>query len=206
MGHRTRSPPGTLRQLLSEVDSLLVGPGLAEETSAQQLALHLLETQGPAFVIDALALTGLWNARELIAAHHGRMVITPHAGEMARLAGFTKAGVEADPLRIAQVAAERLGCVVVLKGPRTVVAWPDEQPFLFEGGNAGLATSGSGDVLAGLLAGLLARGLQPHAAACWAVFVHAQAGERLAERGGPVGFLARELTNEIPRLIHDLAQ
>ena len=195
---------GHIAALLPGVDSLLVGPGLVDEASAQQLTLRLLESHGPAVVIDAAALTGLWGAGELIAAHDGPIVITPHAGEMAHLSGFPKAEVDADPLRIAQMAAERLSCVVVLKGPRTVVAMQGEQPFVFDGGNAGLATSGSGDVLAGLLAGLLARGLEPAAAACWAVFVHAQAGARLAERSGPVGFLARELTTEIPRLIHDL--
>jgi ADP-dependent NAD(P)H-hydrate dehydratase len=191
--------------LLASVDAGLIGPGLMDEGSAQELAFDLLEsTIGPHFVIDAMALTGLWGAREVLQRHGDRVIITPHAGEMARLTGIPKDEITADPLRIARDAAGHLHCIVVLKGASTVIAQPGGPLYLHEGGVTGLATSGSGDVLAGVLAGLLARGTAPLAAALWSVYLHAQAGLCLSDRIGPLGFLARELPAEIPALMHSL--
>lgn len=191
--------------LLENVDAGLIGPGLMDESSAQELAFELLESNcGPYFVIDAMALTGLWSAGELLRRHRGRVIITPHAGEMASLTGLSKETVTADPVRIAREAAAHLDCTVVLKGATTVIARPDGALFLHEGGVTGLATSGSGDVLAGVLTGLLARGTEPLVAALWSVYLHAQAGRRLADRVGALGFLARELPAEIPQLMHSL--
>ena len=129
------------------------------------------------------------------------MILTPHAGEMAGLTGVSKAHVEADPLGAAREAAQALGAVVAVKGQRTFIAAPDGRGWRHEGHAVGLATSGSGDVLAGVIAGLLARDASPEQAALWGVFLHQQAGQRLSERVGPLGFLARELAGEIPGLL-----
>jgi len=128
-------------------------------------------------------------------------VVTPHAGEMARLLDRDKALIEADPLAAAREAAAGLKGVVVLKGSETLVVSPDGRAWLHRGGVVGLATSGSGDVLAGIVGGLMARGAPPLAAAAWGVCVHAEAGRRLSVRVGPTGFLARELLDEIAGLI-----
>jgi len=135
----------------------------------------------------------------------GRAVITPHAGEMAAVMGMEKEEVEADPLAVARRAAEELGAAVALKGPDTVIAAPDGRAYRYSGGRVGLATSGSGDVLAGLIAGLLARGAEPVAAAACGVWLHGEAGNALARRVGPIGFLARELPAEVPRLLARMA-
>ena len=95
----------------------------------------------------------------------------------------------------------RLQCIVVLKGSATVIAQPDGPTYLYKGGGVGLATSGSGDVLAGALVALLARGADPIEAAIWSVYLHGEAGRRLAKRIGPLGFLARELPAENPGLM-----
>lgn len=189
-------------ELLAKADVGLIGPGLMDESAAQELTRRVLDaSSGPGFVIDALALTGLWNERRTLARHRGRLVITPHAGEMARLSGQPIQTITADTERVAIDAARHLGCVVVLKGSTTVIASETGEAFVHEGAIAGLATSGSGDVLAGVIAGLMARGASATDAALWGVHLHAGAGRRLAERIGPLGYLARELLIEIPRLM-----
>jgi hydroxyethylthiazole kinase-like uncharacterized protein yjeF len=190
--------------LLDKADVGLIGPGLSDEASAQQLAHKLIESVSKSFVIDALALTGLWDQAALVARHRGRLVITPHPGEMAKLTGTSIEAVCADPLQTATDAAAHLQCIVVLKGATTVVAQPDGPAYVHEGDCIGLATSGSGDVLAGVLAALIARGAAPPHAAVWAVYLHAQAGIVLSGRIGPLGFLARELPAEIPGLMESL--
>ena len=191
--------------LLSEADVGLIGPGLADEAVAQDLAHRLLDSNGAArFVIDALSLTGLWSEAALVARHRGSLAITSHPGEMATLAGLPIEAVCADPLRVAADAAAHLQCLVVLKGATTVVAQPEGPAYVHDGDCVGLATSGSGDVLAGVLAALMARGAAPSVAAVWAVYLHARAGVALSERIGPLGFLARELPAEIPRLMESL--
>ena len=105
----------------------------------------------------------------------------------------------------ALASAEAWNAVVALKGARTVIASPQGTMWQHEGGNVGLAISGSGDTLAGIIAGLAARGAALEQAACWGVALHARAGERLAERMGVLGYLAREIPNEIPALLESIA-
>ena len=103
---------------------------------------------------------------------------------------------------LAEAAAARFGATVLLKQSETWIASPGEPLLHYPGGGPGLATGGSGDVLAGIIAGLLARGVAPRMAAAWGVWLHGEAGRRLARAQGPLGFLARELLAEIPALLH----
>ena len=193
---------GQLADALSRCDAVVIGPGMIDEEAAGALTCALLERPpGPAFVLDAAAMTGLWDRAEVVRRHAGRVVITPHAGEMAALSGAAKAEIEADPLAAARRAAARLQAVVAMKGAKTLIVSPEGQAWRYSGGTVGLATSGSGDVLTGVVAGLLARGASPVEAAVWGVFLHGEAGVRLAARIGPLGFLARELPDEIPALM-----
>jgi len=132
------------------------------------------------------------------------VLITPHAGEMAHLTGEDKDRVVADPERHARALAQAARLVVALKGAATHVATPDGRCWRHRRAVPGLATSGSGDVLAGLIAGLIARGAEPAQAAVWAVLLHARAGEALARRLGRLGYLARELAAEVPALLDRL--
>jgi NAD(P)H-hydrate repair Nnr-like enzyme with NAD(P)H-hydrate dehydratase domain len=126
------------------------------------------------------------------------------------LAGTAALRAGAGKLQIATGAARRAAlefrCVVALKGRETFIASPDGRAYVNRAGTIGLATSGSGDVLAGLIAGLVARGAEPLRAAAWGVYTHALAGERLSSRYGPLGLLARELPAEIPGVMHELSK
>ena len=133
-------------------------------------------------------------------------LLTPHAGEMAHLTGATKEAVSADPERHAREAALRWNAVVALKGATTYIATPDGDCWRHVGSQPGLGTSGSGDVLAGIIVGLMARGVPLAQAAVWGIALHAHAGRALAERLGPIGYLARELPAEIPILLDKLAR
>lgn len=185
-------------------DGLLIGPGLVEDGPTTKLAVELLEALPDAsFILDAAAICGLAPHAGDVCRHGERVVITPHAGEMAQLLDRSREAVEADPLDAALAAANLLHAVVVMKGAQTWIVGPQGARWLYEGGGVGLATSGSGDALAGIVVGLLARGLAPLAAALWGVFLHGEAGKRLAASIGPVGFLAREIPGEVPRLLRE---
>jgi hydroxyethylthiazole kinase-like uncharacterized protein yjeF len=133
------------------------------------------------------------------------VVITPHAGEMATLLGIPRRAVMADLVGSAREAASLLQAVVTLKCATTHIVSPQGDAWFFDEGNVGLATSGSGDTLAGIIVGLLARGASPLQAAIWGVYLHGEAGNRLSRTHGHVGFLARELLDAIPRIMADLA-
>lgn len=179
---------------LSGCDAILLGPGLIAD--GEPLAGAALEQVEQPVVLDAGALSGLAPGRG-----SAPRILTPHAGEMARLLDLSREAVEADPLAAARRAADRFGAVVAMKGASTHVVAPDGRAALYAGGGPGLGVSGSGDVLAGAIVGLLARGVEPFAATAWGVWLHGEAGRRLAERIGPLGFLARELPREIPALL-----
>jgi ADP-dependent NAD(P)H-hydrate dehydratase len=122
---------------------------------------------------------------------------------MARLLECEPEAVEADPLSAARQAAETFGAVALIKGQYSYIVDPGGRALRFEGGGVGLATSGSGDVLAGIVGGLCARGADPLTAALWGVYLHGEAGRRLAKKIGRIGFLARELLDEVPGLMED---
>jgi ADP-dependent NAD(P)H-hydrate dehydratase len=171
--------------LVPEADAVLIGPGLRPGPATDALVDVVLDGAKGAVVVDAGALGALGQRGEL------RMpaVATPNADELHLLADDVVA------------AARRLGCVVTCRDARTTVASPDGRTWIVDDGCVGLATSGSGDVAAGVIAGLCARGASPEAAAVWGARVHGRAGVLLAERIGPLGFLARELLDVIPQAL-----
>ncbi|MEA3009740.1 MAG: hypothetical protein QOJ91_1432 [Sphingomonadales bacterium] len=152
-------------------------------------------------VLDAAVLGSLAPRAAAVRAWPGGAILLPHAREMARLLECEAEEVEADPLAAARRAAETFGAVSLIKGQYSYIVAPDGRAFRFTGGGVGLATSGSGDALAGIVGGLAARGADPLTAALWGVYLHGEAGRSLAERVGRIGFLARELLDEVPRLM-----
>jgi hydroxyethylthiazole kinase-like uncharacterized protein yjeF len=129
-------------------------------------------------------------------------ILLPHAGELSSLLDCSEEDVERDPIGCGRRAAERYGALVLVKGVTSHVVTPDGRAWTYSGGAPGLGVSGSGDVLAGIVGGLLARGAEPLAALLWAVLLHGEAGEGLAAKVGPIGFLAREIPDELPRLLN----
>lgn len=187
-----------VRAAAQRADAALIGSGLMDEEGSTDFVRVLLPllTHAPV-VLDALAMNVLKDrggADQLL-------LFTPHAGEMAHLTGRSKQEIVAAPEQAAVAAARRWNCVVALKGGTTLIATPSGERWRHAGNQPGLATSGSGDVLAGLIAGLLARGAAPEQACAWGVVLHACAGALLAARQGPLGYLARELPAEIPALM-----
>lgn len=196
-----------LRDNLERCDAVLVGVGMGDPAAGVGLVRHHLKSGGRAtLVVDAAPLAAFAGRKRPPGPRAAGVVITPHAGEMASLWGVERDVALADPLALAREAAARLGVVVALKGACTYVAAPDGTAFHNTAGNLGLGTSGSGDTLSGVIAGLCARGADPLQAAAWGVFLHARAGERLARRVGPLGFLARELLAEVPPLLARLTR
>ncbi|OBR77347.1 NAD(P)H-hydrate dehydratase [Xanthomonas arboricola] len=194
-GHRA------LDGAMAACDAAVIGPGMASSATTTAMVRRAAEQAVCTLVLDAGALT-----RGLRAPIGRPFVLTPHAGEMATLAGDDKAAVEAAPGAYALKFAQKLRSVVIVKGADSFIAGPDGVVWMHRGGASGLGTSGSGDVLAGLIAGFAARGCDALTAALWGVFVHAAAGRQLARRIGPVGFLARELGLEVPRILDRLAR
>ena len=191
-----------LAEAVAHADAVVIGPGMMDETSAGALAERLMAAATEAaFVLDAAAMTGVDFAGDAVRRLAGRLILTPHAGEMARLTGLEKSAVEDDPIAAARAVARTAQAVVVMKGAETFIVSPDGRAWRHAEGVIGLATSGSGDVLAGVIAGILARGASPLTASIWGVCIHGGCGARLAEGFGPVGFLARELLPEIPRVM-----
>ncbi|MGI8508767.1 MAG: NAD(P)H-hydrate dehydratase [Gemmatimonadaceae bacterium] len=183
-------------------DSVLVGPGMVGPEDVRAIVVQLLrDVTDPAIILDAAALEPLAQLTALTRAHEGRLILTPHAGEIASMLSLSKEAVSERPQEIAEHAAHTLGAIVVLKGAVTYVASPSHTTCCYTAGDVGLATSGSGDTLAGVIAGLAARGTDPFIAASWGVFLHGAAGNSLARKIGRIGFLARELLDEIPRVM-----
>jgi ADP-dependent NAD(P)H-hydrate dehydratase len=183
-----------LIKIAAACDAMLLGPGLIDDE--QGCAAALLARRERSVVVDAGALCAV-PANPLPPG----AVLTPNAGEMARLLGVSKDEIDADPLAAGRDAAHRFGAVVAMKGAKTYIVAPDGAAAVYAGGGPGLGVSGSGDVLGGLIAGLLARGAAPFEAAAWGVFVHGSAGFNLAARIGRLGFLAREIADEAPRVL-----
>ncbi|MCU1437947.1 MAG: carbohydrate kinase [Naasia sp.] len=184
---------------LTSASVILAGPGLDDPVQAAALIrtlAHLAPADTP-IILDAYALGPLrkeQDARERLA---GRLMLTPNTTEAEFLLGRDAGDLADDAAEI----AEQYGAVVNLMD---IVAEPGGRRWQITTGPVGLATSGSGDVLAGALAGIRARGAEPAQAACWAGYLHAAAGDRLAARVGPVGFLAREVLEELPSLLAEL--
>jgi hydroxyethylthiazole kinase-like uncharacterized protein yjeF len=175
-------------------------------TAVEELVVRLLKAaHKPQFVLDAAAFTELRSHRDLFASHRGRVTVTPHAGEIAKFLGRNRADIESDPLGSGRAIAHIVQGVAIVKGAATHIVGCDGEEWLSEHGTVGLATSGSGDALAGILAGLLARGAPPALATAWSVYMHAEAGHRLAQRQGTFGFLAGEILAEIPKIMADFS-
>jgi ADP-dependent NAD(P)H-hydrate dehydratase len=188
-----------------QANAILIGPGMLGEDSILSFMEALLpRLGGKQVVIDAIALTALRGGRFRF-TEDMQVVLTPNTAEMGKITGATKEAVEADPRGTAMTVAQDLNAVVALKGPETFIATPYGEVFRYSEGDVGLATSGSGDILAGILVGLLARGATLDQAAVWAVYLHGAAGNRLQRRMGPIGFLARELSDEVPAIMSSLS-
>jgi ADP-dependent NAD(P)H-hydrate dehydratase len=199
---------GEIAKRAQNASAVLLGPGMVDTQATGKLAVALCERlEGVTFVVDAEALECCSVDPAAVGASRARIAITPHAKEMAHLLGLEPHEVEENPREMALRAATNLRATVALKGAETWMANGDGRLLHNQrAGNAGLGTSGSGDTLSGIVAGLAARGAEPLQAVAWAVYVHGRAGDALARKIGPVGYLARELLAEVPRELAKLSR
>lgn len=186
-------------ELASDVDAVVAGPGMMVSANSERLAASLCRCGMP-LVLDA-GLLRVLPERDSEARRAPALILLPHAGEVAALLQCDAAEVEADPIGAGRQCAERYDAVVLVKGAQSHVVGPDGSIWKYQGGGPGLGVSGSGDALAGVVGGLLARGADPVAALLWGVWLHGEAGASLARKVGRIGYLAREIAGEVPALL-----
>ncbi|HST43680.1 MAG TPA: NAD(P)H-hydrate dehydratase [Luteimonas sp.] len=186
---------------VARAHAVVLGPGMDDDAGTRRVVRQIIGVATGTVVLDAGALHR--SALDAARARNGQieLVLTPHLGEMASLLEIDADAIAADLAGTASRFASRWGVVLALKGPVTHIAAADGSLWVNTAGSVGLGTSGSGDVLAGLIGGLAARGARAAQAAVWGVHLHAQAGARLTKRNGLVGFLAREISAEVPGLM-----
>ena len=197
--------PSTVKPLAeraAKAKVVVAGPGMRGNGSTADLAAALAKNCGK-LVLDAALLHALPARREEVARKKSPAVLLPHAGEMASLLGCNEEEVVADPVAAGRRCADDYDSVTLVKGVQSHVVSPDGQLFRYEGGGPGLGVSGSGDTLAGIVGGLLARGADPLTALLWGVWCHGEAGRRLGKRIGTLGYLAREIPDEVPTILRE---
>ncbi len=193
-----------IANLLELAKALAIGPGLGLGQSLEDLVRMLWTTIRVPMVWDADGLTLLSRQKGLEGKNSAPVVVTPHPGEMARLLDKPTAWVQAHRIEAAQSFAKEWNVVVVLKGSRSLIADPSGRLAINPTGNPGMATGGMGDVLTGVIGGLLAQGFDCFHAACLGTLVHGAAGDAASEEIGPVGYLATDLMNRIPATLKRL--
>ena len=198
-GFSRRAVPAMLDQA-RDADAIVAGPGLIGNPAATRLAGELCALGRP-LTLDAALLHALPAKAADARQANVPPILLPHAGEMASLLKCDPDEVEADPLGCGRACATRYDSLVLAKGVVSHIVSPDGGAWRYSGGTPGLGVSGSGDVLAGIIGGLLARGAAPLTALLWGVWLHGEAGKALAKRVGSFGFLAREIPGEVPALL-----
>ncbi len=180
---------------------LAIGPGLSQHPETVALVHSLVRESDAPTVIDADGINALSKSKDILSSLSPQTVLTPHPGEMARLIDETVGALERDRIGIAQRFAETHNLTLVLKGAPTVIAGSNGEVWINSTGNAGMATGGMGDVLTGLIAGLIAQGASSFDAAVLGVYLHGLAGDIVAESIGMHGLMAGDVLDSVPKAI-----
>ena len=190
----------------AEADVVALGSGLSRHREAAELARRVVAESERPLVIDADGLSAFEGMADAITRSPAPRVLTPHLGEMRRLTGIDSDTLEANRIDATREWAQRWRSVVVLKGAPTVTAGPDGRATVNPTGNPGMATVGMGDVLAGVIAALMAQGLTPYDAARLGAYAHGMAGDRVAGEKGQHGLVAGDVVEAMPFALHALAK
>ncbi|MBI5327749.1 MAG: NAD(P)H-hydrate dehydratase [Deltaproteobacteria bacterium] len=191
-----------IAKFIKDKEVLVIGPGLTAEGPVKKLVLRLVMESKIPLVIDADGINCLVSDVKILKKAKAPIVITPHPGEMARLVDVAAKHVQADRLGIASGFAKENKVIVVLKGAMTVIAEPFGSVFINPTGNPGMATAGTGDVLAGMIGGFIAQGYDPIDASNIAVYIHGLAGDEVAREKGQVGIIASDILDILPNVLH----
>jgi hydroxyethylthiazole kinase-like uncharacterized protein yjeF len=192
---------GEILALCEHSNCLALGPGLGRHPETAELVRRLVSRVEKCLVVDADGLNALAAATDILKERSMPLVLTPHIGEFVRLTGLDKQLILENPREQARRFAQEYGLTLVLKGAPTLVATADGRVLVNSTGNAGMATAGSGDVLTGLIAGLIAQGVEPVEAACLGVFLHGRAGDWVRDQQGEWGMKAGDISRAVPRTI-----
>jgi hydroxyethylthiazole kinase-like uncharacterized protein yjeF len=187
-----------------KMKATVIGPGLSRNTNTRDLVLNYLQRADLPLVVDADGLTALAGQEEITANIKTPLILTPHPGEMAKLMGLSTAQVQDERLNVALACARKYHAYIVLKGSRTIIASPNGQIYLNLKGNSGMATAGSGDVLAGVIGGLLVQGLSPLNACICGVYLHSLAGDLAARDLGETSLMAGDLISYFPEAFRNI--
>jgi len=187
-----------LPHMLDTISAVVVGPGLSQNADTVSFVLDLFDLINKPCVVDADGLNSLSQKKDALGKPARNFVLTPHPKELSRLMGNTTAEISADRIGHCLRAARFFDCVVVLKGAYSVIASPDGKVYINPTGNSGMSTAGAGDVLSGIIGGLLAQGLEPLDAACAGVYLHGKAGDIAASNIGKTGLVAGDITAAVP--------
>lgn len=194
-----------LLKKMNESDGVLIGPGLGRSRKTDVRTLRLVEKVEAPLVLDADGINAVAEHIDVLDTRQGRLtVLTPHDGEFLRLTREKAIGPDREAAALAF--ARQHGCVLVLKGHRTITAFPDGTVFCNTTGNPGMAKGGSGDVLAGILLSLLGQGLPPEKAIPAGVWLHGRAGDLAAERFGEYGMTPGDLLRQIPAALREITE
>ena len=199
-GALARSAVARIAEQAADADAIVAGPGVTRSETCERIAGALLQSP-TRLALDAALLHSLSPLEEEDLDRDTMPVLLPHSGELAALLGRDESEVTNEPIRSGHKAAQLYRSIVLVKGVTSHVVHPDGRSWTSSGGAPGLGVSGSGDVLAGIVGGLLSRGADPLAALLWAVWLHGEAGAALAMKSAPIGFLAREIADEVPALL-----
>lgn len=197
---------GFVAELCPEAEAVLIGPGLLDPAGAADLVAACVPHVSSVLVLDALGLAWVTPDPSRVRDFAGRCVLSPNLAELALVLGEDADAVEADQAGATLRLAAATGAVVTSGGTTTWIATPEGALWRAEDGGPGLGVSGSGDVKAGIVLGLCARGADPAQAAVWGAYLHGAIGGRLASRYGPYGYLSRELPAEIPQALLEVAR
>ncbi len=190
----------------ADADVLTIGPGSGDTSELAEIVRRVLEVVEIPIVLDADGLNVLARNKEWLTSKKSKLVITPHIGEMSRLTGLPIEEIKEDKISIAREFSERWNLITVLKGASTIIASPDGQIYINRNGNPGMATAGSGDVLTGIITGLIAQGIEPFQAAITGVYLHGLSGDRIVKSKGEYGLVAGDIVEELPYTIKEITQ
>ncbi len=186
--------------------AIAIGPGISTSNETREFLYEIIRNSELPMVIDADALTLIADNPKVLNEAGTPVILTPHPGEMSRLAGITTEEVQADRIGVALDFSAKYNVYLVLKGARSIISTPEGEVFINTTGNAGMASGGMGDVLTGIIGGFLAQGIDPVDACKLGVFVHGVAGDLLARENGEAGIIATDVANTLPKAIRDIPQ
>lgn len=196
----------TLKIAGEKKTAIAIGPGISTTDETREFLYEIIRNSDLPMLIDADAITLVSDNPEILKEAKAPLVLTPHPGEMSKLAKITTEEVQADRINVALDFSTKFNVYLILKGARSIISSPQGGIFINTTGNAGMASGGMGDVLTGIIGGLLAQQIDPVDACKLGVFVHGLAGDIVAEQNGEAGIIASDLANCLPRAIKEISK